>query len=542
MSFREDGFGGTLCAAPPGPLSCDSVRFLSLPDVFDLTYVGKQSLCLGNCPPDPTLAGAGGLPEAVGEVTAAGMTDTAQFGQTLAMAENLVMAGSSYSVLAVGAPGWGSEQGVVKLFRRPSAGGRWTEYQTLGDNLGLKAGDGFGRSVSLSADGKWLAVGAPGDDEQKTPVFGTQFATEVGGGIDSGAVYVFQFNAGTAAWAPQGKLKAVNARAHMEYGGAVALNGDGRVLAVGAPFEDGLARGVYAFATTPATDATYDASRDPLAQDTGAVYVNTRTGTSWFFDSFIKPTPQGPAASNTTATAQARFGQGLALDPGGTVLAVGSPGASWNGSFAGAVQVFRQSSSTWSFQQDLALPSWTSSTAPGLRFGSALALSADAATLAVGDPEWNSPDGTLKAGAARVFAADSATGAWALQQTLQLPAEQLGAFTRFGSSLALAEQPATQYKRASSVLMVGAIEDDSGMAGLQRPDELKSDRSSVVKESGAAYRFRRLPAQTNWALQSRLKAPVPRVNAFFGTSVLMDSQGFDTLIGTRGASAAVYEY
>jgi hypothetical protein len=531
-----------MCAAGPGQVSCDSARFLSLPDVFDIAYVGKESQCLTNCPPDPTLAGAGGLAEAVGQISALGMTDTAQFGQAMSLGENLVMAGSSYSVLAVSAPGWGSEQGVVKLFRRPSEGGPWTEYQTLGDNLGLNAGDGFGRSVSLSADGKWLAVGAPGDDEQRTPVFGTQFATEVGGGIDSGAVYVFQLNPDTAAWAPQGKLKAVNARARMAFGTSVALNGDATVLAVGAPFEDGLARGVYAFATTPATDPAYDASRDPLAQDTGAVYVHSRVGGSWVFKTFIKPIPQGPTASNTTATAQAHFGQGLALDPSGTVLAVGSPGASWNGSFAGAVQVFRQSSSTWTFQQDLALPSWTTATEPGSRFGSALALSADAATLAVGDPEWNSPDGTPKAGAARVFAADAATGVWALQQTLQLPAEQLGAFTRFGSSVALAEQPANTFKLGSSVLMVGAIEDDSGLAGLQRPDELKNDHSSVVKESGAAYRFRRLPAQTAWALQSRLKAPAPQINAFFGTSVLMDRQGLDTLIGTRGASATVYEY
>jgi hypothetical protein len=115
--------------------------------------------------------------------------------------------------------------------------------------------DQFGVRMALSVTGDVLVVGTPLED---------------GGGIgldapqddsaeDAGAVYVFR-RTGTG-WAESAYLKAPNAEAYDEFGAAVALSGDGRVLAVGARVEDGGAAGI---------DGD---PQDNSVRDAGAVYA-----------------------------------------------------------------------------------------------------------------------------------------------------------------------------------------------------------------------------------------------------------------------------
>ena len=68
----------------------------------------------------------------------------------------------------------GQDSGQVRVFQRD--GSNWNQVGS--DIDGKVAGDQFGSSVSLSADGTVLAVGAPGNDEN---------------GSDSGNVRVFSF-------------------------------------------------------------------------------------------------------------------------------------------------------------------------------------------------------------------------------------------------------------------------------------------------------------------------------------------------------------
>ncbi len=114
------------------------------------------------------------------------------------------------------------------------------------------------------------------------------------------------------------------------FGHAVAISGDGLVMAVGAP-QDGnaTASGVFTDPATVTPPAAGESERP------GAVYVYRRPslGTTWRFDAYIK-TPARPlvAGALTAAAANAAidgdlFGFDVALSHDGSVLAVGAPGS-----------------------------------------------------------------------------------------------------------------------------------------------------------------------------------------------------------------------
>ena len=75
------------------------------------------------------------------------------FGWAVSLSDNGV-------VLAVGAPGEFAGIGTVRLYTEN--GLQYNEFPPISTMLGTSLSDGFGYSVSLSGDGKWLAVGAPG--------------------------------------------------------------------------------------------------------------------------------------------------------------------------------------------------------------------------------------------------------------------------------------------------------------------------------------------------------------------------------------------
>jgi hypothetical protein len=114
------------------------------------------------------------------------------------------------------------------------------------------------------------------------------------------------------------------------FGVSVALSADGNTLAVGAHLRT---------ATPPATKPT-----DNSAHNSGAVYVFTRSDSTWSQQAYVK-------ASNTGAND--RFGQSVALSGDGSTLAVGAYFEDGNSNLAtdsGAVYVFTLSGSTWSQQ------------------------------------------------------------------------------------------------------------------------------------------------------------------------------------------------
>src|SRR5579859_3599119 len=181
----------------------------------------------------------------------------------------------------------------------------------------------------------------------------------------------------TGSWLPQSiaYIKASNTSKEDQFGGAVALSGDGNTLAVGAVDEDGAGRGV-----NPVTKGK------EMVTNSGAVYVYTRTPAGWKQQAYLK-------ASNTGEGYQ--FGNALSLSNDGNVLAVGSTGEASsavgiNGNQndnsmpgAGAVYVFARKAGAWA-QQAYVKSANTGGPVVGYQFGYSVSLSSDGSTLAVG--------------------------------------------------------------------------------------------------------------------------------------------------------------
>lgn len=238
--------------------------------------------------------------------------------------------------------------GAVYVFAR--SGTTWTQ-QAYVKASNTAAFDHFGNSVALSGDGNTLAVGAFGKDS------------------GAGAVYVFTRSGGV--WSQQAYVKASNTQGSDEFGRSVTLSGDGNTLAVSAYGEDSSATGIGGD------------QADNSASSAGAVYVFTRSGSTWSQQAYVKP---------SSTDAGDRFGYSVALSGDGNTLAVGadaesSSGTGINGnqadnsaSSAGAVYVFTRSGGTWSQQAYVK----ASNTEAIDNFGYSVALSSDGNTLAVG--------------------------------------------------------------------------------------------------------------------------------------------------------------
>jgi trimeric autotransporter adhesin len=146
------------------------------------------------------------------------------------------------------------------------------------------ANDRFGNSVALSADGNTLAVGAYGEDSSATGIGGDQTNNSAS---SSGAVYVFARSGST--WSQQAYVKASNTGAGDCFGSSVALSADGDTLAVGAYNEASSATGIGGVQTNNS------------APSSGAVYVFTRSGSTWSQQAYVKASNTGQAIVSVRA-------------------------------------------------------------------------------------------------------------------------------------------------------------------------------------------------------------------------------------------------
>ena len=229
---------------------------------------------------------------------------------------------SNGAVVAIGAIGNDDKAGHVRV--HIDAGGGWEQRGS--DLDGSAACDLFGFSVSLSADGTILAVGAT-------------YADGVNG-VNSGRVYLSQWISN--AWQPVGSTLD-GARAGDEFGSSVALSDDGTILAVGALLND--AGGFNA----------------------GHVRVFAWTGTDW--------TQWGNDLLGSSPLDW--FGGSVSLSPDGCILAIGGDQGGNDG--PGYVRVYHWSGSAWQ-QQGSTLTGFSSNDA----FGKSVSLSGDGSIVAVG--------------------------------------------------------------------------------------------------------------------------------------------------------------
>jgi hypothetical protein len=318
-----------------------------------------------------------------------------------------------------------SAQGAAYVFER--SGETWSQIQKFVATDGA-AFDRFGASVALEDDtaliGGWGAAG------------------------QRGAAWVFTRVGGT--WSQQARLDADDGATNDFLGQSVALSGD------------------TAIAGAWGADIGGNAEQ-------GAVYIFTRSGTTWSQQAKLTAPDGIPNDS---------LGQTVSLD-GDTALA-GAPFAKVGDNFLqGAAYVFTRSGATWSLQTKLTADDGQ----PLDRLGFAVALDGNTALCSALGTSFN---GEANRGAAYVFT--FASGNWT--QQAKVGASDGVPFDDFGQSVALAGDTA----------IVGA------------------DFATVGKNTfqGAAYVFARSGEQ--WTEQVKLVASDGAANDDLGISVATDGQ------------------
>jgi len=310
-------------------------------------------------------------------------------------------------------------------------------------------------------------------------------------------------------------VKASNADAFDQFGGAIALSADGTTMAVGGYLEDSSARGVGA------------AENDNSAMATGAVYVFRRSAGVWAQQAYIK-------ASN--ADAFDAFGYALALSADGSTLAVGAYGeasaargiggveADNANVGAGAAYVFRRTGTAWAQE---AYVKATNSGA-GDQFGIALSLSGDGNTLAVGARAEDSNaigvggdqsnDLAVDSGAVYVYRRAGVT--WTSDAYLKASNAQDD--DAFGTMVALSFD--------GSVLAAAAPSEDSNATGVGG-----AQGNNASPFAGAVYVFRR--GATSWSQEAYVKASNTGPTDQFGRALAVSGDGATFAVGTSAESS-----
>jgi hypothetical protein len=255
------------------------------------------------------------------------------FGQDVAISED----GNTAIVGAYREDTGGSQAGAAYIFTW--SGTTWTQQQKI-QASDKQASDEFGKSVAISGDGNTAIVGARVEDA----VVGSNTIWS------TGAAYIFTWSGTT--WSEQQKIQASDKQGDDQFGQDVAISGDGNTVIVGAYSED-----------TGATNA-------------GAVYIFTRSGTTWSQQSKIQ-------ASDKQASDE--FGNSVSISEDGNTAIVGAyredPGGTTD---AGAAYIFTwsETSSSWSEQQKIQASDKQASD----EFGGSVAISGDGDTAIVGKP------------------------------------------------------------------------------------------------------------------------------------------------------------
>ena len=304
------------------------------------------------------------------------------------------------------------------------------------------------------------------------------------------------------------------------------MSADGNTLAAGAITEDSRASGINNLAF----------QNDDTAASSGAVYVFTRTGTTWSQQAYIK---------SANADGGDLFGHSVGLSRDGNTMAVGAydedgsgrsvnpiPDNRRNGT--GAVFVFDRTGSTW--RQSAYLKGSRSEMNDAM--GLALVISEDGNTIAAGTGDENclipgvNPAGCERSravppepprpgsasGAAYVWARNGNT--WTEQAFLK--ASNTNQADLFGVRMAISAD--------GNALAVSAPNEGSNAKGINGNQEDNS-----AHEAGAVYFFTRSGA--TWSQRAYVKASNTREFYEFGTSIAFTPDGKTMVVGSRGEAS-----
>lgn len=241
-------------------------------------------------------------------------TANAQSGYNVAMSSN-------GNRIAIGSPGISA--GIVKVYEWDG-----TVWSQVGIDInGEAAGDQAGRSVTMSADGSRIAIGAESND---------------GNGSNSGQVRVYDWN-GTA-WTQVG-IDINGEAADDKSGSSVAMSDDGSRIAIGANGNDGNGTG------------------------SGHVRIYDWNGTAW--------TQAGPDIDSEAGSDNS--GYSVAISADGSIVAVGAIFNDGNGVSSGHVKIYKLIADKWvSIWADI------DGEAAGDQSGFSVALSSDGKRVAIG--------------------------------------------------------------------------------------------------------------------------------------------------------------
>jgi hypothetical protein len=270
-----------------------------------------------------------------------------------------------------------------------------------------------------------------------------------------GAAYVFTRSG--ASWTPQAEL-AVPGTTWFAY--SVALSGDGNTALIAANGQT--QRGAYLF---------------------------TRSGTAWTRAQLLAPSDS--VGSDTSVWA-------VALSSDGNTALLGAPG---NNNAQGKAYIFARSAGSWTQTSVTA-----SDGAAGDNFGSAVALSADGNTAAMGAYGKNSSQG-----AAYVFARSGSTWTQA-----ELSVSNGAANDKFGSSVALSGDGNTALVGDPNVTVTVHVLGNTNM-------------TVVNPQQGEVYVFGR--SGSTWSRSKGLTSSDGAANDHFGSSVALNGDGGTALIG-----------
>jgi hypothetical protein len=374
-----------------------------------------------------------------------------RFGTSVAISGDTIVVGAEAEDSSASGVGGDQEDnlsngaGAAYVFVRSD--GVW-EQQAYLKASNPDAMDQFGAAVAI--DGDTIVVGADGEDSFASGVNGNSFDNTV---ENSGAAYVF-VRTGTS-WTQQAYLKASNTDSDDQFGSAVAVHGDR--IAVGSGLEDSGATGVGGDET------------DNSAEESGAVYLFERAGTTWSQVAYLK-------ASNTDALD--RFGSAVSLEGDTLVVgALGEDGVSTglngdpldnSGAGAGAAYVFEFDGVAWT-QQSYVKASNTDNYLG--RFGVSVQLHADRMIIGgttddsgtVGVDGNQDDQSASYSGAAFVF--ERSGSSW--QQIAYLKASNTEGVDYLGSSVAITDQfavAAAHWEDGSAIGINGNADDNSADA------------------------------------------------------------------------------
>jgi len=424
--------------------------------------------------------------------------------------------------------------GAVYVYIRQ--GQSWTpQAYVKASNPGIN--DHFGSSVVLSRDGNTMAVAAHWEASGATGINGNQNDDSI---PQAGAVYIFT-RTGTN-WTQQAYIKASNTGNAAQgdgdqFGVSLALSGDGNTVAVGAITEDSGARQINGN------------QNDDSAASAGAVYVFSRTGTTWTQQAYVK-------SANQDAGDLLGFSVALSFD--GNTLAAAAFNESGSGrginqpddnksQGSGALYVFTRQNGAWG--QEAYIKASRGETSDG--FGFATSISADGNTIAVGsgdeacltpgiDPPGcadDAPPGrgaNIWVGAAYVFVKNGTT--WSEQSFIKAPNAR--PYNSFGVRLALSGD-------GNALAVTSYLEDNAGHG--VRPPQIQQflvqesfnawrEHKNEAEESGAAYLFTR--SGNKWTAGAYIKADNTDAGDEFGSAVAISGDGHTLVVGAHQEDSA----